>query len=303
MGCGSFTMDSFVNYSRSVGKVYSSTTKRVVNQTFTEHELHKSLRPKNIMRECVNDTEHPNTVPVILGLDVTGSMGEACKETAEALGVIVTDLFEKYKDSGYNIEFCMMGIGDLDYDDAPIQMGQFESDVRIAKDLDHIYMEHGGGGNSFESYTAAWYMGLNHTKLDCFDKTGRKGIIITMGDEPLNPYLPAEELNSVTGDSNQSDIETDKLYEAASKKFDIYHISVDHRHVDREESSSWSQMLGQNYKIAKINELATAIQECISKSINSFGGGDCGFVHLSEGEETPVDNNENENESVPVVTW
>lgn len=34
-------------------------------------------------------------------------------------------------------------------------MSQFESDVRIAEVLDKIYMEHGGRGNAYESYTAA----------------------------------------------------------------------------------------------------------------------------------------------------
>lgn len=83
----------------------------------------------------------------------------------------------------------IMGIGDLAYDGCPIQVSQFESDIRIAEQLDKIYFEFGGGGNSFESYTAAWYFGSRHTKLDCLNR-GKKGIIITMGDEQLNPYLP-----------------------------------------------------------------------------------------------------------------
>ena len=192
MGYGSFTTTSYASYSRTAGKIYDDITGRVSGQEFKASRLDESLDPKLFnLRECANNEEHPNTVPVILALDVTGSMGRACKETAEALGVIITNLYEKFKD----IEFCVMGIGDLAYDRAPIQMSQFESDVRIAEALDKIYMEHGGGGNAYESYTAAWYMGLKRTKLDAFDKQGRKGIIITMGDEPLNPYLPKYELN------------------------------------------------------------------------------------------------------------
>ncbi|WQJ53577.1 MAG: hypothetical protein [Wendovervirus sonii] len=49
---------------------------------------------ENVIRECVNTPEHPNTVPVIPGLDVTGSMGGACKETSEALAKIFETLFE-----------------------------------------------------------------------------------------------------------------------------------------------------------------------------------------------------------------
>ena len=273
MGSGSFTTTAYASYSTSCGKAYSTTTGRVTGQVFTKHEIDKLLDPKRFsIRECVNSDEHPNTVPVILALDVTGSMGESCKECAESLGVIVTNLYKKYKD----IEFCVMGIGDLAYDEAPIQMSQFESDVRIAEALDKIYMEHGGGGNSYESYTAAWYMGLKRTKLDAFEKQGRKGIIITMGDEELNPYLPSDELNESINGTEQADIKTDDLYTEASKKFDIYHIAVNSSRncFSYHESgikSTFGELLGDRLKISSVNGLAQAIEECIDDSISGNG--------------------------------
>lgn len=271
MGAGSFTTTSYCAYSKSLGRDYDHTTGRVTGQTFVSRRLDESLDPQKFsIRECVNSDEHPNTIPVILALDVTGSMGEACSETAAALGVIMTNLYKKFKD----IEFCVMGIGDLAYDHAPIQMSQFESDVRIAEALDKIYMEHGGGGNSYESYTAAWYMGLKHTKLDCFDKQGRKAIIITMGDEPLNPYLPFRELNESISVTEQANIETPELYRQASEKFDIFHIAVDsprdcYRSYAKEIEQSFGQILGKRLKVAKIDELAQTIEDCITESIES----------------------------------
>ena len=271
MGAGSFTTTSYCAYSKSLGRDYDYSTGRVTGQTFVSRRLDESLDPQKFsIRECVNSDEHPNTIPVILALDVTGSMGEACSETAAALGVIMTNLYKKFKD----IEFCVMGIGDLAYDNAPIQMSQFESDVRIAEALDKIYMEHGGGGNSYESYTAAWYMGLKHTKLDCFDKQGRKAIIITMGDEPLNPYLPFRELNESINVTEQANIETPELYRQASEKFDIFHIAVDspsdcYRSYAKEIEKSFGQILGNRLKVAKIDELAQTIEDCITESIES----------------------------------
>ena len=273
MGSGTWTTASYSAYNSSSGKLYSVKTGRVINQEFKQMNLDPMLDPKQFMiRECVNSEEHPNTIPIILGLDVTGSMGSACKETAEALGVIMTNLYKKYKD----IEFCVMGIGDLAYDSAPIQMSQFESDVRIAEALDKIYMEHGGGGNQYESYTSAWYMGLKRTKLDAVDKQGRKGIIITMGDEELNPYLPKEGLNEAINATEQSDIETDDLYAEVTKKFDVFHIAVNDphncysSHKDGIENT-FGQLLGSRLKVSTINELSKKIEECIGESINSFG--------------------------------
>ena len=161
-------------------------------------------------------------------------MGQAAVEVAKKLNVIMTKLYEKVTD----VEFLIMGIGDLACDSCPIQASQFESDIRIAEQLDKIYFEFGGGGNSYESYTAAWYFGSRHTKLDCLNR-GRKGIIITMGDEQLNPYLPFKSrghgLSEVTGDNLQSDVETKELYEEASQKFNIYHLDVNHCHRWDEE--------------------------------------------------------------------
>lgn len=269
MGSGSFSSSSFATYSTSLGRSYDTTTGRVTGQTYTAHNIDENMKPYKVMRECCNTDEHPNTIPVILALDVTGSMGSACRETAESLGAIMADLYKRFKD----VQIMVMGIGDLVYDRAPIQISQFESDVRIAEWLDKIWLEFGGGGNSYESYSAAWYMGLYHTKLDAFDKQGRKGIIITMGDEPLNPYLPERGIKSFVGDSLQGNIDTKELYNDACKKFDIFHIAV-----DSNSSSYWrykdgiketfGELLGDRLKIATINALGGTIYECIEESVN-----------------------------------
>lgn len=291
MGSSTFDREEFRLYSRSMGKTYNPTTNRVEGQVYRSMMLNEQLNPKNVIRECCNSEEHPNTIPVILALDVTGSMGDACQETAEALGVIMEQLYKKFKD----IEIMVMGIGDLAYDKAPIQISQFESDVRIAEWLDKIYMEHGGGGNSYESYTAAWYMGLRHTKLDAYDKQGRKGIIITMGDEPLNPYLPKSELSNVTGDSLQGDIETKDLFKDASEKFDIYHIAVDspqdsYCYYVKRIKESFGKLLGQRFMVSTIGKLGDTICDCIANSVDN--GNSSSFVLNEDNKTTSVENNE-----------
>ena len=234
MGSGSWTTQSFVDYSVKTNKRVNTRTGALdssysAQDLFTASGLQKELNPKNVTRECCDSEEHPNTIPVILALDVTGSMGAGAAMVAKKLNLIMTELYEKVQD----VEFMVMGIGDLAYDRAPLQVSQFESDIRIAEQLDKIYFERGGGGNDFESYTAAWYFALNHTKLDCWER-GKKGIIITMGDESLNPYLPKEELAWVTGDNLEGDVETGLLFDKVTKYFDVYHLAID------DMSTSWT---------------------------------------------------------------
>ena len=299
MGGGSFDYSSYTTYSKSCGKMLDSRGYVTRGQTFESSYMPAELDPKNVIRECCNSKEHPNTLPVILALDVTGSMGSACQRTAEALGPIILNLLEKYKDR--DIEFMIMGIGDVECDRCPIQASQFESDVRISKAIDKIYMEHGGGGNMYESYTAAWYFGLNQTKLDCYDKQGRKGVIITMGDEPLNPYLERRGLNEATGRSEQDRVETGALYSRAKEKFDIYHIAVDdnatcYRSYESLIKKSFGQYLGDNLKIATLNTLPTIIEDCIKQTIEHNGGG----TVTVKTEDKPAKTTINENGE---ITW
>lgn len=270
MGGGSWTKDSFASYSTSKGRSVSldgAVTSSLSNQEmFVARKLDSALDPKNVIRECRDSEEHPNTVPIILALDVTGSMGSAAVEVAKKLNVIMTNLYDSIND----VEFMIMGIGDLSCDDAPIQASQFESDIRIAEQLDKIYFEFGGGGNLYESYTAAWYFGSRHTDLDCW-KRGQRGIIITMGDERINPYLPQVALNGVLGDSCQANIDTKTLYNEVENKFDIYHIDVNHgRRWDDGVDSSWLNVLDdKHYVKANLDNIADVITNIIMNSVLS----------------------------------
>ena len=280
MGGGCYSMDSFNSYAKSVGAVMDNCeidgvkTLRLNNMKYSQTSLHSELDPKSRVRECCNTEEHPNTLPVILALDVTGSMGSACDECAASVANLMKDLYEQFED----VEVCVMGVGDLECDDSPLQVSQFESDVRVAKQMQEIYLEKGGGGNSYESYTAPWYFGLYHTRLDCFDKQGRKGVIITMGDEPLNPALNKRDVEHFLGVGleEQVELKTNKLYKEASKKFDIYHISVeddrtnynsDRGSYEQQVDKSFKDVIGDDhYLVSSVNGLQKNIVKCIEKS-------------------------------------
>ena len=284
MGSGTWTRDTFATYSTSIGRSVDS--RGAISGDYRAQEMFKQRRiapeldPKNAIRECCDSEEHPNTRPVILALDVTGSMGGASVKVAKELNVIMTELYGKVKD----VEFLIMGIGDLAYDSAPIQASQFESDIRIAEQLDKIYFEGGGGGNSYESYTAAWYFGLRHCKLDCWER-GKKGIIITLGDEPLNPYLPQNALSEATGDKLQGDLETVDLYKQVIEKYEVYHLAVDdvetsYRWHERVIKDTFGKYLDENHlKIVNMDNLASTIVEIVA---NSEKNAVVGTMHTDE---------------------
>ena len=275
MGSGTWNRASFDDYSRRAGRRVSASGDILGN--FSAQDMFKSrhladvLDPYGVVRECCDSEEHPETVPVILALDVTGSMGSAAVEVAKRLNTVMTKLYDQTKD----VEFMIMGIGDLAYDRAPIQASQFESDIRIAEQLDRLYFEGGGGGNAFESYTAAWYFALNNTRLDCHSR-GKKGLIITMGDEPLNPYLPKVPLEASLGVSNEKDIETRELYKEVTEKFEVYHLAViDPRSNGARYEDKIMKSFGEyldNEHLRKVN--LNNITPTIINIVTAFAGGE-----------------------------
>ena len=116
-------------------------------------------------------------------------------------------------------------------------------------------------------------MGSRHTKLDCLSR-GKKGIIITIGDEQLNPYLPLSGrscgLVEATGDKLQADIETKDLYEEASKKFNIYHLDVQHgRRWDEDEiETSFKKYLkNDHFRRVSMDSIANEIVDIVINEV------------------------------------
>lgn len=291
MGGGSWTSSAYDTYTKST-RGMSATEYTIAHlstqEVFRTNRLSDVLNPYNVVRACHDSDEHPNTLPVILALDVTGSMDSAARTVNQKLNEIMTKIYEN--PNMPDVEFCVMGIGDLVYDDAPIQMSQFESDIRIAEQNDQIYFEAGGGGNRYESYTAAWYMGSRHCDLHCWNR-GKKGIIITLGDELPNPYLPKEPLNKVTGDHLQANVETPELYNEVIEKFNVYHIAVNdtnssYRYYKEDGiDQKWEKLLGDHYSVETINSLPLRITQIIEENIEGNTIDNSSDITLNENNE------------------
>lgn len=268
MGGGSWTSKDFATYSTSRGLTYDVSTGAIDSRGLTaqsmyrSRSLNESLNPHLVVRECCDSEEHPNSFPVILALDVTGSMGATAVEVASKLNVIMTDLYKSLQD----VEFMIMGIGDFYCDDAPLQVSQFESDIRIAEQLEKVWFEGGGGGNNYESYTAAWAFAVEHTKLDCWNR-GRKGLLITIGDEPLNPYIDRSRWEMEVGPT-QLTLETKDLYPIVSEKYDVYHIHVDHGgdYYGKTAQASFANVIGKDHvETATVKSIVQTITAIVNK--------------------------------------
>lgn len=238
--------------------------------------LDASLDPRGIkMRESRDSALNPTSNAIVAALDVTGSMGMIAEVMAkQGLGTFVTEVLKRRPVSDPHLMF--MGIGDANCDRAPLQVTQFEADIRIAEQLGRIWLEGGGGGNRFESYDLAWYFAAAHTAIDCFEKRGRKGVLFTIGDEEPSPRLLAGQIKSVTGDSVRSDLDAKALLAMVERTYDVFHIVVEegsHARANRATvMRGWNALLGQGRVIPLADH--TRLAEVMVSTIEVHAGRD-----------------------------
>lgn len=241
MGGGSYSFHDSVTRS-----VEYSTKSR--HEIFTKRSITNLMDPKNTIRECCDSEEHPNTIPIIIALDVTGSMGSVPEGfIREEMTKMMSGL---YSLGLTDTQVLFMGIGDHECDSSPLQVGQFEADDQLLdKWLKDIYLEGGGGANAGESYLLAWYYGARHTKLDSFNNRQQKGLLFTIGDEPTLEKLPVYAQERIFGDNGVYNDETaDSLLKEASEKYDIYHFHLTETYSGSRKviQDGWKQRLSDN---------------------------------------------------------
>jgi hypothetical protein len=222
MGNTSYSSDS--RTLRATAMRYASAP---VDVTFTQQKhrrVHESMDSKNVeMRECRDSDNHPNTVPIILALDVTGSMGAIPQQLiADGLPTLMSSIIQG---GLVDASLLFLAIGDHECDNYPVQVAQFESgDAELDMWLTRTYLEGGGGGNAGESYPLAWEFAANRVESDAWDKRKAKGFVFTIGDEPFLKQFPKSAFNEIYGKNRpvQSTLTAHELVDAASKKFNVF---------------------------------------------------------------------------------
>lgn len=235
---------------RSAYTTYSDTiATKSTREVFTARGMKDYLNPNGVLlRESRDSEQNPQSTPIILGVDVTGSMGIiADRLVRQGLSTLIEGILDRQPVT--NPHIMAMGIGDVFKDSAPLQVTQFEPDVRIIEQLTDVYLEGGGGGNAFESYDLPWYFAAQRTSIDCFEKRGKKGYLFTMGDElPPPDGLSREDIKAVFGNDDQRGYSASELLEMAEEKYQVFHIIIEQGSYARRDltnvKNKWRELLG-----------------------------------------------------------
>lgn len=221
MGGGSYTAHDWdkLRVARSITRDSNE------KELFTNERLLDKFNPKFInMRESRDSDEHPNSTPIAIGLDVTGSMGYLPAEIIkEGLNELMKKLYASQVIPDPQLMFAACG----DYMDyAPLQVTQFESDIRIAEQLMELWLEGHGCGNGGEDYQLFWYFLGKHTDTDSMKKRHKKGFAFTIGDEPVHNYIYGETFKKVFNERRE-EMRTAEARAICEEKYHLFHINID----------------------------------------------------------------------------
>jgi len=260
---------------KAINKGYDKVTSSNFKALFrsTSKRIHQSLDPMGMNIRESRDNKGQETIAILIGIDFTGSMGalptQLCKDG-------LPNMLQNIFDAGIeHPQVSFMGIGDHECDRFPFQVSQFEiSDELLDECLTNMIPEGGGGGNAGESYLLAWYHAAMHTSIDCFEKRGQKGVLITIGDEPTLQTLPSAAIQNIYKAPESRNWTAEQLLEKAMEKYEVYHINMTSTHSGNrnKDNAWWQKHLGERF----INEfdyknIAKIISRLAVQSVKKSG--------------------------------
>lgn len=220
--------------------VYASTrsvraSKGVKDFAYTEKaaqtkQIHPNLNPERISGkpfkklESRDSDEHPNSLPIIISLDVTGSNRTRAVDAQAALPKLMSIIFETISDPQIAI------VANDDWyvvPEAALQISDFESDIRIDEHLRSLWLVGCGGGNDGESYDLVLYAAAYKTILDSVEKRNKKGYLFLYADEPFFTSVSKESAKQVFGDDLTTSLPIETVIADARKLYNVFIIFPD----------------------------------------------------------------------------
>jgi hypothetical protein len=274
MGGGSWSHDYYEDVAKERATSGASTFAyhdAVKSKPISEQKVHARLDPKGVrVRESRDSLEHPESLPIAIILDVTGSMQRVPVGVQKSL----PNMHKLASKVGIrDAHFLFGAIGDEFADRGSLQIGQFESDNRMDEDLEHFWLEGGGGTYGEESYQNVFYFFARHTEIDSLIKRNKKGYLFILGDELPFPTVRGTFVEDLLGYTLQGgNIPTEEIVKECQQKYNIFFVIPRDTSGGSNTSVSryWEKLLGAENVLHM--ESATDICELVTTTVGICEG-------------------------------
>ena len=211
--------------------------------------VHDKMDPSKIKDSATGkresrDNDKGNSNAICVLFDVTGSMGRVPRVLQTKLAKLMTSIQTKAVIDDPQILFG--AIGDVNSDRAPLQVGQFESDLAMDEDLDKFFLEGNGGGQNKESYDMGLYFLDQYTSIDCHEKRGKKGYAFFIGDEECYQRLVRNQVDRVFGENKmEEDVDLKTLINKVQERYELFFIVPTNTYYNGRNKDFWADLLGE----------------------------------------------------------
>jgi hypothetical protein len=230
--------------SRSSGRTYAS-----VDPVGPDYPLNK-------------DVETESTSPLVVAIDVTGSMAEWPETFFEKLPLLYNEVKRYIPD----VEISFAAVGDAYTDSYPIQIGDFAKGKSLDAKINDIYPEGGGGGGARESYSLTAQFYNEHCKMP----NAKNPIFVFLGDEGYYPNIPKAHIREYIGDDVGEAVKCSQVMDKLKSNFKVYAVRKEYFGNEEEVREQWENTLGRENVV--MLEDPGRVVDCIIGLVASYAG-------------------------------
>lgn len=247
---------------------YSSrgaTKRKAASTRAAAHGPRTYEKKSNPLEKLVDPHKHietQSTNPLIVAVDVTGSMANWPFEIFDRLPLLYNTLSQYRED----LEICFAAIGDANYDKWPLQVTTFAGGYDLEQLLGALYGE-GGGGDAPESYGLFAHWVNTHVKTPNASETP---FMIVFGDAPMHPRVSRKHISHYMGDRMQSDVDAIAAWQRASQNWNTWFLRRPTGRPGDKVDAQWAEAVTEQ-KIFHIQDEQRAVDYAMGLIARAWG--------------------------------
>ena len=221
-----------------------------VSRSYSDARVSRGGKSVSV-KDCVPaEVKTESTSPLVIAIDVTGSMGDWPATIFSKLPYL--DL-EGKEYLGEDMEISFAAVGDYFSDEYPLQVQPFCTGKGLEKTLKKLIIEQGGGGTTQESYELAATYYAHNTSMD----EAVRPIFIFIGDEGFYDWVDKEASKDWAHVSGKQRVSGAVAIKNLKKKFSVYIVRKPYSmsrinsrsSTDERIHKQWVEALGEDHVV------------------------------------------------------
>lgn len=222
----------------------------------------KKGKPKEKIIDPKKHIETTSKNPLIIAVDVTGSMADWPFEIFDRLPLLYNTLSQYRED----LEICFAAIGDAIVDDWPLQVTTFASGFDLEQLLGSLYGE-GGGGDAPESYGLFAHWVNTHVKIPQLQEPP---FMIVFGDVNMHPKVSKDAIYQQLGDKVTRNVDAIQAWKKVSKNWNTWFLRRPTGKTGDMVDQQWAEAIGDK-KIFHIQDEQRAVDYAMGLIARAWG--------------------------------